>query len=362
MDADESHLEEIYSVCLTDIVKVQAVIRGWLVRKCLLEIHQLYENIVADIDGGDMAVTWPDDRLAYPIMQKSNSKKISNSIASRYKGVKNNHETNIVNFKECETSNSNRNHNCGKKEVSSSQLRSSPTSNGGTLNSNFEYLNLNAEDTHVKNNLQASDVSIQTHSSNLHQDPHNKKYEEEEHSSGIVNIQSEKTSKGICVAIQTKSDANVQTDCDHTTDNSHKYKSQELSTKESHITSVDLQVHQSSPHSLNYVSHRKSNVDSPFEDENEDKGISESYSKDNHLKSDQQKPHKIDASIQFEEEDSETGTEKYKDSEKGKALTKLPDDSSELTRLQKTTAMELLWVQQAIISRKNYLRIKQQLQ
>ncbi|GFR99665.1 IQ domain-containing protein C [Elysia marginata] len=70
MDADESCLDMEMSDFSEEITKIQALIRGTLVRQQMAEIRELYEKIVQSIDGDETEVGWPSFSLSKPVIRK----------------------------------------------------------------------------------------------------------------------------------------------------------------------------------------------------------------------------------------------------------------------------------------------------
>ena len=57
----------VISTCsITLNVFLQAFVRGWLTRRYIAEIHQTYRQLVSDIDGDAVSVTWLGNRPHYP--------------------------------------------------------------------------------------------------------------------------------------------------------------------------------------------------------------------------------------------------------------------------------------------------------
>ncbi|GFO22762.1 hypothetical protein PoB_004926700 [Plakobranchus ocellatus] len=71
MDADESYLDSLETNGFTEeITKIQALVRGVLVRKQMAEIRELYEKIVTDIDERAMEVEWSTNVFSTPTVRK----------------------------------------------------------------------------------------------------------------------------------------------------------------------------------------------------------------------------------------------------------------------------------------------------
>ncbi|KAK7091300.1 hypothetical protein V1264_009003 [Littorina saxatilis] len=73
-DLDESCLD-LSEIDVNDVIRLQAVCRGWLVRRELREAQTEFQEIVTELDGGTVSVEWSGTLLPYPHVVKASKRK-----------------------------------------------------------------------------------------------------------------------------------------------------------------------------------------------------------------------------------------------------------------------------------------------
>ncbi|CAL1548099.1 unnamed protein product [Lymnaea stagnalis] len=309
-----------YESLVNNVIKIQALLRGHLVRKQISQLRHLYDDIVQNIDGQEMEVIWTNSILVHPIVRK-----------------------------------------CRKTQRVSATLPVNKVNGINEVLENLETI------THVSvpENIQILPVLKGQDRSDPQISPK------------ILPSDPEKSSskqKRNCVSIEVQIDSFELDDCTRKafTKAEHKMESTQMqcqSLTEVQNVSMGTALHDKSGVEMSKTNCRSVNEscsksfggslpDLPSAPEGETIPLNEVHNKEM-LPFDELPI--LDSHTRVEEE-QEKERRKRKVSLADSALYNLPESKEDLQNIKNTLAMELLWVQQAINSRKHYMRLKQGLQ
>ncbi|KAK0053886.1 hypothetical protein Bpfe_016630 [Biomphalaria pfeifferi] len=288
---------------LNKIIKIQSCVRRWLVKKLVIEIKQSYKDLVLGLDGPEVEVIWHRDTPTYPSVRKTNTSSTSLSRAKDYSSSATSHYS--------------------KNSPSSFIL----TSEQQTARTDLPFSN--QDNTLDKVSLVSTLVQTEMVPSDLVVYETNALHEAEK---SEISMKS-KTSNRLCF-----SDAGCNSSIDKSAEpDVHKL-----------LKETEINSHSSIPEQFS----SESSV--PFKPDNDE--ATGTLNTVNKFDSSSQNANVMDKSNKYFNQ-----TVQSKNIGET-AISDLPDDKDQLLQLKRTMAMELLWVQQAINSRKNYLQLKQGMQ
>ncbi|XP_005099035.1 uncharacterized protein LOC101845622 [Aplysia californica] len=374
MEGDESYLELSEFVNIeysVGLIKAQALVRGWLVRKHLLEIQQLYEAIVNDIDGDSAMVSWSSGQLGYPVIRKckanvqkpntASERMVQNQRLQREKRWPHSSKKSLEDHRFIPTKETSetpgaatiqtRQTDSNNEILSTSEFSPCLETQFGTASTQTNERETTAEFALSPESRIVSDrIVMPSRLSCVKSDSH------------MVGTSSRMTS----IAIQTddvsfpgrhNSDI-VSSKCQNPT---HHYAQSEDAVKLADDDSIFTHQQNRSPslitntHDAVEISIGTGHTEEPQRVTPE---VSEQREDEN---KDEYDLNKVVSQTEYSSP-KEDKTVPGSPVSAGETSHNLPEDTAELEQLQKTTAMELLWVQQAIISRKHYLKLRQQIQ
>lgn len=365
-----------FSEYILGIVKLQAVIRGWLVRRRLADIQELYQDIVRDLDGDGFLATWQSGPMSYPVVSKSKHKTL-NIKTDRTRKTQEEAQTTrhinkifenkklvpikgrvldphlVVNDTNISLSRSQPclvgvQHSVETQTVSGeleikSHTESSPTE---SCPLSSDILQQTSQYTVGHNDVMMKCVSIQTDfcDSVKPQNCLNKELKVTPHK---------------CVQDVQTSPLNVSPQI-HTTNTIHDFPktSPEITDAERLSTAILDGQSTTQPVRSEYVEGSKPDIDVILQEEE----IISFPAHDDVRSLDTTERAGKDVTGSKDGSDDSPIIEHVNSRKETELLESLPEDKAELEQLQKTLAMELLWVQQAIVSRKHYLRLRQEIQ
>ncbi|KAK6959940.1 IQ domain-containing protein C [Biomphalaria glabrata] len=284
------------------IIKIQSCVRRWLVKKLVMEIKQSYKDLVLGLDGPEVEVIWHRDTPTYPSVRKTNTSSTSLSRAKDSSSSATSHSSK----------------NSPSLFILTSEQQTARTDLPFSNQDNF--LNkVSLVSTLVQTEMIPSDLVVyETNASH-------------EAEKSEISMKSKRSNRSL-------SDAGCNSSIDKSAEpDVHKL-----------LKETEINSHSSIPEQCS----SESSV--PFKPDNDEATgtLNTVYKFD----SPSENANVMDKSIQYFDQTVQSkniGETMISD---------LPDDKDQLLQLKRTMAMELLWVQQAINSRKNYLQLKQGMQ
>ncbi|RUS71923.1 hypothetical protein EGW08_020316 [Elysia chlorotica] len=394
MDADESILEN-FEKNDEEITRIQAFIRGVLVRKQMDDIRVLYKKIVQSIDGGDMEVEWPKQGISRPVVRKktrgnSSSKQSASSHEGKQAIAFSDHQSEITSI--LPTRGPSR-----KKRLSPENYESSPDDafdqglqevmrevDSFDSGSCVEHSQKKGVDDSQRRDSRLQDGQLEKQKEGTNNNTNRYFGDKPKHESicdnselkerpFLVGATGNRDDNKKCSQMDNAEKKNRDLEYDISIENSL----QPEFTGDPHLVCVEVQTDSCSDKSVDVLK----NIDHEGTD-NTDKESNLTNTKDAPEKLDnfmqepkknaavdalpvlenQKEPHASGDRNEFLSNSSNTeGSKKMAFSHKFDD-TDIPRTKQELNDLKSNLVMELLWVQQAIVSRKNYLRMRQQVQ